>query len=170
MSLTHDDVIRILELLRQSQFENLDYEEDGLRLTLRASPDSWDAPRPSLPGTEGLARSGGQPRREQERAASPEPVSLGIADADGDETDHEIVSVLAPVVGTFYAAPKPEAPPFVEPGDTVDVDSTLGLIELMKMFTAIKAELKGRVEQVLVDNGDFVEYGQELFKIMPYSE
>ncbi|MDR7597108.1 MAG: acetyl-CoA carboxylase biotin carboxyl carrier protein, partial [Armatimonadota bacterium] len=77
------------------------------------------------------------------------------------------VPVTAPMVGTFYRAPGPDQPPFVQEGDRVEAGQTLCIIEAMKMFNEIPAEVSGRVVRVLAENGAPVEYGQPLFLIDP---
>ena len=169
MPLSHDDVIRILELLRQSEFENLEYEQDGLTFVVRRLPAASDEQR--LPAREDAKTWSLSP----ERSAKPSQGQAGPGGAQVEALDGAdgppdgLVVVSAPMVGTFFVAPEPGAKPFVGPGDMVDAGSTLALIEVMKMFTAVKAELEGRVEQVLVENGAFVEYGQELFTLRPLS-
>ena len=74
-------------------------------------------------------------------------------------------TVNAPMVGSFYRSPSPEADPFVKPGDTVSVGDTLCIIEAMKMMNPIEAEIAGTILSVEVENGDAVEFGQVLFKI-----
>lgn len=76
-------------------------------------------------------------------------------------------AVCAPLVGTFYVAPEPNASPFVRPGDVVDASTTIGIIEAMKMMNHISAERAGRVRELLVANGEAVEFGQELVRIEP---
>src|SRR5581483_9215962 len=78
-----------------------------------------------------------------------------------------LVPVTAPMVGKFYAAPSPSDPPYVEQGTKVAAGATVGLIEVMKVFTSIKTETAGTIEQILVKNGEFVEFGQTLFLIRP---
>ena len=78
-----------------------------------------------------------------------------------------MVPVYSPMVGTFYAAPEPSAPPFVELGGKVDEDTTMGLIEVMKVFNSIRSGANGVVAEILVQNAQFVEYGQPLFLIKP---
>jgi len=73
----------------------------------------------------------------------------------------------SPMVGTFYRAPSPDAPPFVEVGSVVSVGQPLCLIELMKLFTTINSEFDGRIVQVGAENGELVEYGRVLFVIDP---
>ena len=73
--------------------------------------------------------------------------------------------VTSPLVGTFYAAPSPEAEPYVKVGDTVKKGQVLGLIEAMKLMNEIESEYDGVVEAILVENEEVVEYGQPLFRI-----
>lgn len=75
--------------------------------------------------------------------------------------------IISPMVGTFYRAPSPDAPPFVEVGSIVEKGDTLCLIEAMKMMNEIEAEFRGRVTRVIAGNGQTVEYGEELFFLEP---
>lgn len=73
--------------------------------------------------------------------------------------------IRSPMVGTFYTAPSPESPPFVTAGDPVTEETVVCIVEAMKVMNEIKAEMKGKIAEVLVENGDSVEYGQPLFRI-----
>jgi acetyl-CoA carboxylase biotin carboxyl carrier protein len=75
--------------------------------------------------------------------------------------------IRSPMVGTFYTAPDPESPPFVSVGDVVDPDTVVCLVEAMKVFNEIKAEVSGRLTKVLVNNAEAVEYDQPLFVVAP---
>ncbi|MGB9857071.1 MAG: acetyl-CoA carboxylase biotin carboxyl carrier protein [Dictyoglomaceae bacterium] len=75
--------------------------------------------------------------------------------------------ITAPLVGVFYRAPAPGAPPFVNEGDLVEVGQTLCIIEAMKLMNEIKSNIRGRIKKILVENGQAVEYGQKLFLIEP---
>ncbi len=79
----------------------------------------------------------------------------------------QMKAVTAPMVGTFYRSPSPDAPPFVTEGDRVDAGQTVCIIEAMKLFNEIQSEVRGRVARVLVENGTPVEYGQPLLLIDP---
>lgn len=94
-----------------------------------------------------------------------EPAPLVPAEKKGNTPD--LISVVAPVVGTFYRAPAPDAPPFVQPGDVVQKGQTLCLIEAMKLMNEIKAEAAGKIVEILAENGEPVEYGQPLFYLKP---
>lgn len=87
-----------------------------------------------------------------------------------DRKSENDVFVTSPIVGTFYRAPKPDAPPFVEVGDEVKIGQTLCIIEAMKLMNEVKSDYNGIVKQILVENGEPVEYGQPLFIIEPVGE
>jgi len=90
-------------------------------------------------------------------AAAPPPSVAAPAEAE----------IKSPMIGTFYRAPSPDAAPYVEVGTSVEPDTVVCLIEAMKVMNEIKAEAKGVITQVLVENGKPVEFGQPLFKIRP---
>ncbi len=71
--------------------------------------------------------------------------------------------IKSPMVGTFYAAPAPDAAPFVQPGSPVEVGQVICVIEAMKLMNEIKSEVRGKIAEILVNNGDPVEFGQSLF-------
>ena len=77
------------------------------------------------------------------------------------------VAITSPMVGTFYRAPAPDADPYVEVGDMVEVGQTVCIVEAMKLMNEIEAEARGRVVQILVENSHPVEFGQKLFLIEP---
>lgn len=84
-----------------------------------------------------------------------------------EEPAARYVPIVAPMVGTFYRAPKPDAPPFVNEGETVQRGQTVCVLEAMKMFNEIPSEVAGRIVRVLAENGAPVEYGQPLFLVDP---
>jgi acetyl-CoA carboxylase biotin carboxyl carrier protein len=81
---------------------------------------------------------------------------------------HNYIDVKSPMVGTFYRAPAPEAPPYVEMGSPVSKGQTLCILEAMKLMNELESEVDGTVREVLVENADPVEYGQVLFRIEPH--
>ncbi len=102
-------------------------------------------------------------------APAPAPAAASApaaAAAPADDTAGKL-AIESPMVGTFYSASDPDSPPFVSVGKTVNKDDVVCLIEAMKVFNEIKAEVSGVVERVLVQNGQAVEYGQKLFLVRP---
>jgi acetyl-CoA carboxylase biotin carboxyl carrier protein len=113
-------------------------------------------------------------RRSEERAAVvPAPLAPSGPSEEADEQQpaaparNGLVRVESPMVGVFYRAPQPGAPAFVELGDTVAIGQTLCLLEAMKLFNEVKAELEGVVRAIHAENEQPVEYGQLLFEIEP---
>ena len=100
------------------------------------------------------------------------PAETPVKADKSDETVQEpeadnLVAITAPVVGTFYAAPAPDADPFVEVGTVVELGQTVCIVEAMKIMNEIEAEKRGRVVRILVQNAQPVEYGQKLFLLEP---
>jgi acetyl-CoA carboxylase biotin carboxyl carrier protein len=89
------------------------------------------------------------------------------ATSDAAESTAHLVPVEAPMVGTFYRAPKPEAPPFVAEGDVVKEGQVLCIVEAMKLMNEIEAKVGGRIVKVVAENGQPVEFGQPLFLMEP---
>jgi acetyl-CoA carboxylase biotin carboxyl carrier protein len=98
-------------------------------------------------------------------AAVPAAAPAPAAEAPAAAPELPLEAIESPLVGTFYRAASPEAKPFVEVGDRVSADTVVGIIEAMKVMNEIKAEKSGVIKEVLVENGDPVEYGQKLFVI-----
>ena len=89
------------------------------------------------------------------------------APAAVSDEDEGLLKIESPMVGTFYAAANPDSPPFVRVGSSVDSDTTVCIIEAMKIFNEIKAEHSGTIQRVLVKNGESVEFGQPLYLVKP---
>jgi acetyl-CoA carboxylase biotin carboxyl carrier protein len=142
------EVVRLAEELRVAELE---VETATLKVRVKLAgpgqlPAAADAARVSL--TSG--------------AAGIMPASAPTGEARG--ADH-LEAVVAPMVGTFYRAPSPDAPPFVKEGDFVEESQVVCIIEAMKLFNEIQAEKRGRIAQVLLENATPVEFGQPLFLV-----
>ena len=157
MELSEDDVLHILKLIDESQFDYFQLEVGDLKITVsKGDPiPVAAAPQPAAATASTIA-----PRTAPAAAplAKPEapkaaPIPPGMA------------PITAPILGTFYVAPEPGAPPFVKVGDTITDDTTVGLIEVMKVFSSVRSAVKGVVAEVVAQNGQFVEHGQTLFLV-----
>jgi acetyl-CoA carboxylase biotin carboxyl carrier protein len=95
----------------------------------------------------------------------PAPAAAAAPVAVPEVEDKSIEVIKSPMVGTFYCAPAPDAPPFVETGNVVQTKTVVCIIEAMKVMNEIKAGLSGTIQEVMVENGQPVEFGQALFKI-----
>jgi len=175
--LTTDDVLRILELIDKSQFDYFQLTLGDLHLSVSkhgpppAAAPALPPPHP-LPAASGTGLPhvpGTRPETLPPKAEEPpiEVAPLSARRPPPPEPTAELVTVTAPMIGTFYRAPAPDAPPFVEVGTAVEPDTTVGLIEAMKVFTSVSAGTAGVVVEILADSGQFVEYGQPLLRIRP---
>ena len=137
----------IVRVVQESGVGEVTIEESGMRVSVRRTPDPANAPPPAPApmGTE-------EPLLEPVVAPAP---------ANGS------VRIEAPMVGTFYRAPQPGAPPFVEEGDAVAPGQTLCILEAMKLMNEVKAETEGIVRKIHVQNAQAVEFGQLLFELEP---
>jgi acetyl-CoA carboxylase biotin carboxyl carrier protein len=147
--LTGRDIAEIAKLLDESQFSSLDLQMGEFRLRIRRD-GAWSGP-------DEVAQTPA-PRA----IAAPAPAALP-APAGGPATGE--VDVIAPLLGNYYSAPRPGEPPFVAPGDRVTPDTTIGIIEVMKLMNPIRAGVAGVVTAQLAENGKAVEEGQALLRV-----
>ena len=160
MSLTYDEIAEIIKLIDSSSCDELVVETGDIKLVVRRNGTSAGATAEYVErGSAPVTVSPAAPRKA--RAAAPKVAAAADATAAGQ------IEVAAPMVGTFYRAPNPEARAFVDVGDVVGVGDALCLIEVMKLFTTINAEVAGRIVQIGAENGELVEYGRTLFVIEP---
>lgn len=103
-------------------------------------------------------------------APAPNAAESAAADPDPRAADDGLRRVRAPMIGTFYHAPEPGAPPFVVVGDTVTVGEQIGILEVMKMMSAVKADVAGTVREILVADGGAVEFQQPLIAVEPVGD
>jgi acetyl-CoA carboxylase biotin carboxyl carrier protein len=144
------DIAEITRLLDESQFGSLDLQMGEFRLRIRRGGSGGWAPREEDDYTPAPAPA--QP-------PSPAPAAP-VPSAAADEVD-----VPAPLLGNFYETPRPGEPPFVDVGDTVGPDTTIGIIEVMKLMNPIRAGVAGVVTAKLAENGKAVEQGQALIRV-----
>jgi acetyl-CoA carboxylase biotin carboxyl carrier protein len=179
VTLTARDVAEITKLLEESSFDELYLELDGVKLSLkrgaaaegRCGNNSGGAIRPpqtsqaasagaSLPAT-AQAAPAGAPASQSGTAstlhATPAPIPAAA--------DPNVHNLSAPLLGTFYRAPKPGAPPYVEVGSQVEEDTIVGIIEVMKLMNTVRAGARGRVIEIAARDGALVEYGETLLRI-----
>jgi acetyl-CoA carboxylase biotin carboxyl carrier protein len=145
VSLSAADIQEIMRLVEESQFDEFVLETNGMKLQLRrGSATAVPAAPISVP------------------TASPAPAPSPATRPAGAGQD-----VTSPMLGTFYRAPKPGAPPFVEVGAPVEADTVICIIEVMKLMNTVRAGLRGRVSEVLASDGALVEFGETLIRVAP---
>jgi acetyl-CoA carboxylase biotin carboxyl carrier protein len=170
MELSEDDVLHILKLIDESKFDYFQLEVGELKITvskgepipLNSAPQQLAvAPAPAAAPTSAKPAAA---------AAAPAPAPTAQtqpATVEARAAAEGLLTVTAPLLGTFYVAPEPGAPPFTHVGAKVTEDTTVGLIEVMKVFNSVRAGVKGTIIELVAQNGQFVEYGQTLFLVKP---
>ena len=134
------EIQALIKTLDNSSIEKFEYECDEYRLSLKK-------------GSSVVAV----------KAAQAEPV---VEEEAADEADEkELIEITAPMVGTFYSAAEPGAEPFVKVGSKIDADSVICILEAMKLFTEVEADVSGEIVKILAKDGDLVEYGQPVFSV-----
>ena len=134
------EIQALIKTLDNSSIEKFEYECDEYRLSLKKASSEVVV-----------------------KAAQAEPV---VEEAAADEADEkELIEITAPMVGTFYSAAEPGAEPFVKVGSKIDADSVICILEAMKLFTEVEADVSGEIVEILAKDGDLVEYGQPLFSV-----
>jgi acetyl-CoA carboxylase biotin carboxyl carrier protein len=146
-------VKKFIELMNEHDLTEVDLKQGNQRIRLRRGPEMVAMAAAPIAASGGPAVSAG-----------------GKSDKKAPEAPAEDANALfikCPMIGTFYAAPNPDSPPFVKVGDRVGPDTTVCIVEAMKVFNEIPAECSGRVAAVLVSPGDPVEFNQPLFRVEP---
>jgi acetyl-CoA carboxylase biotin carboxyl carrier protein len=166
MELSEDDVLHILKLIDESKFDYFQLEVGELKITVSKGeplPVSSMSPAPAAPQARSVPVAEA-PKTNAAASATAPAAAAKIAERAAAEG---LVPITAPLLGTFYVAPEPGAPPFVQVGAAITEDTTVGLIEVMKVFNSVRANVKGTITEVVAQNGQFVEFGQTLYLVKP---
>ena len=163
------DIRKLKELIRlmvENELTEIDLKDEKETVSLRRdgsqAPVVQVSPAPAAPAHVAAPAAAPVPAPAASSPAAPAPAS----EPSPPDTSN-LEQITSPMVGTFYSAAKPESPAFANVGDTVTADTTICIVEAMKIFNEIKAEQSGVIEKVLVSNGDSVEFGQALFLVRP---
>jgi acetyl-CoA carboxylase biotin carboxyl carrier protein len=168
-SLTEEQVLqigRLLDTLERSSFDFLQVEIGDMKITVGKGdiPASVSAAPAATPARVHQPAPAAAPAP---APAAPAPAPAPSAPTPAAASHAGTVEITSPIMGMFYAQPEPSAPPFVTVGASVDTDTTVALVEVMKTFNAVTAGVKGQVVEVCVQNGQLVEFGQVLFRVVP---
>ncbi len=137
-----DDIKKLIDIIEDSDITELEYEKEGYKIRLKRGTISSPL--------------------EQPQATQAQPVGESI---NIEETRH--ITITSPLVGTFYRASSPDVKSFIEIGDTVKKGQVLCIVEAMKLMNEIESDVVGTVSKILVENGQPIEYGEELMQITP---
>lgn len=160
------EIREIIKLIDQSNIDEFTYENEGSKIKMKkhaeqtvvstqqvAAPAPQAAPQAQAPQAQAPAQAQTPAAETKQETAAPK------------QEDANLHKITSPMVGTFYASPSPDQAAYVQEGDKVGENSVVCIVEAMKLFNEIEAEVKGEIVEVLVDNGQLVEYGQPLFLV-----
>ncbi len=143
------EIREIINLMNEHNLSEIEVDKGDQKIKLKKS---------SIPGAEAVIEQPVLPQQAPEQVTEkPEP----------EKKPSNLIEIKAPIVGTFYNAPSPDAAPFVEAGQEIEVGHVVCIIEAMKLMNEIKSEVKGKIIDILVENADPIEFGQILFLIEP---
>jgi acetyl-CoA carboxylase biotin carboxyl carrier protein len=166
MELTQDDVIRILKLIDESPMGRVSLQFGDMKIEVEkgtgTGPRHAVSAQAPQPAAEIAPKSGPVETAKIEREAQGSATAWQSMAEEGN-----LLTIKAPLLGIFYRRSQPGAPPYVEEGSMVDADTTVALIEVMKLFNPVRAGVKGRIHKICVENNDLVEYEQVLFLVKP---
>jgi acetyl-CoA carboxylase biotin carboxyl carrier protein len=160
MTLSASEIAEIMRLIDESSFDELNLEMNGVKLQMRRSGRGRSVPAPEA-RAQAPAGEADAPSRAPEASSAP-PVTAPPAAASSGASGRDIP---APLLGTFYRAPKPGAAPFVDLGTEVEEDTVVGIIEVMKLMNTVRAGLRGVITEILAADGQLVEYGSVLMRV-----
>ena len=162
-----EQVLELVKAVSDSALTEFKYEEDGVKLSLKKTEDKIvQVQAPSAP-VQGMAAGNAVPGGVTAGTGSASAAGNDPAAAESGNTQAELSGkvVKSPLVGTFYAAPAEDAEPFVKVGDSIKEGQVLAIVEAMKLMNEIESDFAGTVTEILVENGQAVEYGQPLMVI-----
>jgi acetyl-CoA carboxylase biotin carboxyl carrier protein len=157
------EVRELIKILEKSGLSELEIEEEGRRIRLSKGQPAAAAPAMSYMMNPALEAPAMMPvTMPDQTAQAAVPVSEEQA-----ALDEGLITINSPMVGTYYACPAPGEPPFVLPGDTVEADQAVCIVEAMKIMNEVSTKEAGVIEKILVENAEPVEFGQPLFAVRP---
>jgi acetyl-CoA carboxylase biotin carboxyl carrier protein len=147
----YKEITRLIDLVEEKNLAEFELELEGFKIKISRKPSGIVVPEIMGPVS-------------REDSAEEKP---GYSEPEESAENGTLHFIRSPMVGTFYRAPDPTAPPFVDIGETVDPNQTICIVEAMKLMNEIESDIKGTVEEIYVKNGKPVEYGQKLFGLKP---
>lgn len=162
------EIREIIKLVDQSSVDEFTYEHDGSKVKLKKNNGVTVSSQPQVVQAVEEVKPAAQAVQQAPVQEAAPSVNAGEKEApQAKEEDSNLHKITSPMVGTFYASSSPEAGPYVKVGDKVDESSVVCIVEAMKLFNEIEAEVKGEIAEILVKDGQLVEYGQPLFLVKP---
>jgi len=145
------EIKEIIELMKENNINEFEMQRDGLKIALKRGPSGVFVQSPVVDV--------------QAQPSIPHSPAKEVTHPAEESTKKNVTHIVSPMVGTFYAAPSPEATPYVHVGDDVKEGDIICIVEAMKVMNEIKAETRGKIKNILVKNGEAVEFSQPMFEI-----
>ena len=169
-----DDVDTLMKMVNRNGVQEVEIESKGLKVRVRGKASvegavmgAWGFPVAHGGAAGPTGPTGPTGAVGVAAGVAPAPSASAKPEAAPVEAKANLIEIKSPMVGTFYRAPAPDAPPYAEVGDRITEETVLCIVEAMKLMNEIKAETAGIVAEILVENGHPVEFGQPLFRIEP---
>jgi acetyl-CoA carboxylase biotin carboxyl carrier protein len=164
------EIRELIKLVDQSSIDEFVYENDGSKIKMKKNVSATYVSQVSAVPQENEVVS--TPVPQVVAATAPTVPTVAVQEVQQQETVKPVDTtnlhkIVSPMVGTFYASPTPDADAYVKSGSNVTKDSIVCIVEAMKLFNEIEAEVDGEIVEILVKNGQLVEYGQPLFLVKP---
>lgn len=159
------EIRELIKLVDQSTIDEFEYEHEGSKIKMKKSALAEAVVQPAA-----VQRAVEIPVQQPAAPAAPiqEAAPAAVQEAPKETVqDAGLHKITSPMVGTFYASPSPDADVYVKAGSKVSKDSVVCIVEAMKLFNEIEAEVNGEIVEILVKDGQLVEYGQPLFLVKP---
>lgn len=160
------EIQQLIDLLIEREISEFEMEKDGMRIRILRRTSAGVGSAPPAPGNPSV-ESSAAPVENGAALAQAQPPEVVVSGPPPEEAVENVHILKSPIVGTFFASPAPDAPPFVNVGDVVHVGQVLCIVEAMKLMNEIESEFAGEIVRIHAENGQPVEYGQPLFTIKP---
>lgn len=157
-----DEIKELIELINNSTIDELSYEQDGSKVKIKKNTNQVNGVEPPVQYIQPAQTSA-----VSQQSVIEEKVNTTDTTSTQKAVDESLHTITSPMVGTFYQSASPDQPPYVTVGASVQKDSVVCIVEAMKLFNEIEAEVEGEIVEMLVNDGQLVEYGQPLFVVKP---
>ncbi|NCU16783.1 acetyl-CoA carboxylase biotin carboxyl carrier protein [Pallidibacillus pasinlerensis] len=166
------EIRELIRLVDQSSLDEFKLQHDGLKITMKKNKSVVVNEQPVTKEVEAVASVAQPVTQPVEQAtpsvevqAQPKVEQVEAKEETSAVVDENLHKITSPMVGTFYRKPNPDAEPYVKVGDKVNSDTIVCIVEAMKLFNEIEAEVEGEIVEILVEDGQLVEFGQPLFLV-----
>jgi acetyl-CoA carboxylase biotin carboxyl carrier protein len=159
-----EEIRELINQVDQSSISEFTYEAEGTTITIKKEANKQSVISDLVSNESAPIKQESVKVEAPVQESSAEPVTAASSTVENTKADYDY-EIVSPMVGTFYAKSSPDSEKFVSQGSSVDSDTVVCIVEAMKLFNEIEAEVKGEIVEILVEDGELVEYGQPLFRV-----